>query len=167
MIFYDYFKNIFFQNIKIKLNLRTWLTWMTLKSSVVIFQALEPLQPHWPLQPQKPYFTKELPDPDDGIIPGTKIQLTLDPFAVISYIVNYVNKDESGLTKFMKEALTQVASSDAKEKLKALKTAYLSHHQIGASEAVYRINPDMKLKDSSITCFRFPQKLISLLQKSS
>ena len=45
------------------------------------------------------------------------IQLTLDPFAVISYIVNYVNKDESGLTKFMKDALTQVSSSDAKEKL--------------------------------------------------
>ena len=57
-------KNVF-QNIKIKLNLRTW---MTLKSSVVIFQALEllqpnwphrPLQPHWPLQPQKLYFTKQ------------------------------------------------------------------------------------------------------------
>ena len=80
------------------------------------------------------------------------IQLTLDPFAVISYIVNYVNKDESGLTKFMKDALTQVSSSDAKEKLKALKTAYLTHRQIGASEAVYRINPGMKLKDSNITC---------------
>ena len=57
-------KNVF-QNIKIKLNLRTW---MTLKSSVVIFQALEllqpnwphrSLQPHWPLQPQKLYFTKK------------------------------------------------------------------------------------------------------------
>ena len=30
-------------------------------SSVVIFQALEPLQPHQPLQP---YFINELPDPD-------------------------------------------------------------------------------------------------------
>ena len=49
------FYNVFlFQNIKIKLKSRTW---MTLKSSVVIFQALEPLQPqrpHWPLQPQWP-----------------------------------------------------------------------------------------------------------------
>ena len=57
-------KKFFFQNIKIKLNS---IPWMTLKSSVVIFQALEllqahwphrPLQPHWPLQPQKPHFTK-------------------------------------------------------------------------------------------------------------
>ena len=69
-----------FQNIKIKLNSRTW---MTQKSSVVIFQALEllqphwphrPQQPHWPLQPQKPYFThKKNPGPDNWIIPGTKI----------------------------------------------------------------------------------------------
>ena len=78
------------------------------------------------------------------------IQLALDPFAVITYIVNYVNKDESGLTTFMKEALTKVPTNDAKEKLKALKTAYLTHRQIGASEAVYRINPSMLLKDSNI-----------------
>ena len=29
------------------------MTWMTLKSSVVIFQDLEPLQPQWPLHPKK------------------------------------------------------------------------------------------------------------------
>ena len=31
------------------------------------------LQPQWPQQPLKPYFIKKLPDPDDWIIPGTKI----------------------------------------------------------------------------------------------
>ena len=52
---------------------------MTLKSSLVIFQALEPPQPHWPLQPEwpqqplKPYFIKELPDPDDWIVHGIKM----------------------------------------------------------------------------------------------
>ena len=44
----------FFQNIKIKLNSRTW---MALKSSAVIFQALEPLQPQWPPQPPWPQWT--------------------------------------------------------------------------------------------------------------
>ena len=38
-----------FQNTQIKLNL---MTWIALKSSAVIFQALEPLQPQWPQQPQ-------------------------------------------------------------------------------------------------------------------
>ena len=51
MIFHESSKSIFFQNIKIKLNSRTW---MTPKSSVEIFQALEPLQPQWPPQPQQP-----------------------------------------------------------------------------------------------------------------
>ena len=32
-----------------------------------------PLQPQWPQQPLKPYFIKINPDPDDWIIPGTKM----------------------------------------------------------------------------------------------
>ena len=72
----------FFKTSKMKLNSRTW---MTLKSPVVIFQALEPLQPQWPQQPQRPqrpqrpqwpwqpHFIKRIADPDDWIIPGTKI----------------------------------------------------------------------------------------------
>ena len=63
-------KNICFQNIKIKLNPGTW---MTLQSSVVIFQALESLQPQWPLQsqqpqwpqwPRQPHFIKRITDTD-------------------------------------------------------------------------------------------------------
>ena len=78
-------KNICFQNIKIKLNSRKW---MTLKSSVVIFQTLEPLQPQWPLQPQQPpwpqwplqpHFIKNTTDCDGWIIPDTKMTI-LVPF---------------------------------------------------------------------------------------
>ena len=74
MIFHDSTNRLFFQNIKIKLNLRTC---MTLKSSVVIFQAFEPLRPQWPLQPQQspwpqwplqPHFIKKITDSDDWII---------------------------------------------------------------------------------------------------
>ena len=46
-------KNNCVQNIKIKLNSGTW---MTLQSSVMIFQVLEPFQPQWPLQPQQPQW---------------------------------------------------------------------------------------------------------------
>ena len=71
-----------FQNIEIKLNSTTWLT---LKSSVVNFQALEPLQPQWPLQPQQPqwpqwpqqpYFITKFNGPDGSMIPGTKMTNT-------------------------------------------------------------------------------------------
>ena len=42
MIFYDSTPKKYFQNINIKLNLNDW---MTLKSSIMIFEALKPLQP--------------------------------------------------------------------------------------------------------------------------
>ena len=53
-------KNMCFQNIKIKLNSGTW---MTLQSSVVIFQVLESFQPQWPLQPQQPQWPQWLQQP--------------------------------------------------------------------------------------------------------
>ena len=75
-------KNYFFQNIKIKLNSNAW---MTLKSSVVIFQALKPLQPQWPQWPQQPqwpqwpqqpHFIKNFTDPHVLIIPSTQMTNT-------------------------------------------------------------------------------------------
>ena len=74
--------DFFFQNIKIKLNLRTC---MTLKFSVVIFQALAPLRPQWPLQPQQPpwpqwplqpHSIKKNTAPYDWIIPGIEMTTT-------------------------------------------------------------------------------------------
>ena len=82
-------KNVCFQNIKIKLNPTTW---MTLKSSLVIFQTKkaqqplwphQPQWPHWPKQPLQPYFIKEFPGSDSWIIPGNKNTNT-GPFSVES-----------------------------------------------------------------------------------
>ena len=60
---------------------------MPLKSLVVIFQALKPLQPHWPQQPHwlqqplQPYFIIELPVPDVWIILALALNwLILVPF---------------------------------------------------------------------------------------
>ena len=70
----------------------------------------------------------------------------------------------------MKEALTKVQTCEAKEKLRVLKTAHLTHQQIGISEAVYRIFKGMKLKDSNITrvffASGFPDNRSNFLQKS-
>jgi hypothetical protein len=97
------------------------------------------------------------------------IQLALDPFAVVTYIVSYMNKDETQTTKFMTEALKSAAKENAKEKLKKLKLAYFTHRQVGASEAVYRILPNMRLKDSNIACIfvmtGFPENRSSFFEK--
>ena len=85
MNFHDSTKTFFFQNIKVKPNSRTW---MTLKSSVVIFQTLEPQRPQWPLQPQQPqwpqwpqqpHFIKIFIQLDGWIIPSTQMTNT-SPF---------------------------------------------------------------------------------------
>ena len=84
------------------------------------------------------------------------IQLALNPYAVIAYIVNYVNKDETGMTKFLTEVLKQNASKDLREKLNKLKLAYFNHRQIGASEACYRVSNRMYLKHSNIATIFVP-----------
>ena len=80
------------------------------------------------------------------------IQLAIDPYAIISYIVSYVSKDESGVTKFLQEALKMNTSADLQEKLKALKIAYLTHRQMGLAEAVNKILSSMTLRGSNVTC---------------
>ena len=83
--FHDSTQNSFFQNIKIKVNSNPW---MTLKSSVVLFQAYKPPQPLWPQWPQQPqwpqwpwqpHFIKNFTDPDGLIIPSTQMTNT-SPF---------------------------------------------------------------------------------------
>ena len=61
-------------------------------------------------------------------------------------------KEENSTTPFLRETLKATAKLDVKERLKALKTAYLTHRQVGASEAVYKAISSMRLKDSNITC---------------
>ena len=73
LILHDSTKDFFSKNIEIKLSSRTW---MSLKSSVVIFQALEPLQPQWPQQPQQPQWPQWPHESDGWIIIGTQMTST-------------------------------------------------------------------------------------------
>lgn len=80
------------------------------------------------------------------------IQLAFDPYAVVTYIVSYMNKDENQMSKFMMEALRADTKQNAREKLKTLKMAYLTHRQVGIAEATYRLIPGMYLKKSDVQC---------------
>ena len=97
------------------------------------------------------------------------LQMVIDPYAVVSYTASYMNKDETQTTPFLREALHATAGKTAKEKLKALKEAYLTHRQVGASEAVYKILPSLRLKDSNIACIfvatGFPKNRSNLYTK--
>lgn len=84
------------------------------------------------------------------------IQVAFDPYAVISYIANYMMKDENSTTPFLREVLNKSSKLDAKERLKLLKNTYLTHRQVGASEAVYKAISAMQLKDSNVKCVFVP-----------
>ena len=60
------------------------------------------------------------------------------------------------------KCLQQNKGQPLKDQFKALKLCFLTHRQIGASEAVYRVLPGFHLKDSNIGCIfvitGFPEK---------
>ena len=78
-------------------------------------------------------------------------QLCLDYFAVITYISAYYCKDDSGAMKMLQEALKESINDDLRSKLHKMVSVFLTHRQMGESEAYYRIIPNLHMKDSSIT----------------
>ncbi len=73
------------------------------------------------------------------------------------------------MTDFLKDALKASKGMSNTEVIKSLKSAYISKRQIGAAEAIYRINQGMKLKDSNVKCTfvatGFPEKRWTLFRK--
>ncbi len=105
------------------------------------------------------------------------IQVCLDFFAVTTYITDYYTKDESGTTKLLQEAAKQ-NSDNLKEKMKCLAQVYLTHREMGESEAIYRIIPSLHLSESNVKCVfvatgfpwersRFLRKILDQPDKSS
>ena len=96
------------------------------------------------------------------------IQLCLDFFAVITYISDYYSKDDSGTMQLLIDALKDAENEDLRAKLKRIKSVFLTHRQMGESEAYYRILPHMHLKDSNVeavfapTCFN-PSHFLQIL----
>ena len=73
-----------------------------------------------------------------------------DFFAVTTYVTEYFTKDESGTTRFLAEASKQIKDIPIKDQKRCIKNVFLTHRQMGLSEAYMKIFPDMNLKDSNI-----------------
>ena len=48
--------------------------------------------------------------------------------------------------------LEQDASEDTKERMKTVANTFMTHRQIGEAEAIYRLLPNMTLKNSNVAC---------------
>jgi hypothetical protein len=64
----------------------------------------------------------------------------------------FLGKDDTGMTDVLKQALKEFKDEKREQLLKRLKMAYLTHRQISAAEAVYRIFSGMHMKDSNTKC---------------
>ena len=99
------------------------------------------------------------------------IQFCCDTYAVLCYITDYYSKDESGVTEDLKLALkdAQQKGMGQKAMMHHLKRAYMSKRQIGLSEAIYRMIPDLHLRDSNIStkfvASGFPENLSTFMRK--
>ena len=78
------------------------------------------------------------------------IQICLDFFAIVTYICDYYSKDDSGTMKFIREALREARNETLKTKLSLVVNQFLTHRQIGETEAYFRILPYLHMKDSNL-----------------
>ena len=81
---------------------------------------------------------------------STDVQITLDFYAVITYITKYFTKDDTGTMKLLLDALKSAGCKGLREKMILLMNTWLTHRQMGESEAVYRIFRDFHLKESDV-----------------
>jgi hypothetical protein len=78
------------------------------------------------------------------------IQLCFDFFAVITYISDYYSKDDSGIMKLLIDSVKDDENEDLIKQLRNVESVFLTHRQIGESEAFYRLLSHMHLKESNI-----------------
>jgi hypothetical protein len=97
------------------------------------------------------------------------LQVCLDYYAVLTYITEYYSKNDNGTLKHLNDVAKDCAEKDLKSKMTTLIHAFLSHRQIGESEAYYRILPSLHLTSSNIKCIflagGFPENRSRILYK--
>ena len=63
------------------------------------------------------------------------IQFTMDSYAVITYISDYLTKGDAGLTEELRKALFETKHCNNFEQLNYLKMIYFKHKQVSVCEA--------------------------------
>lgn len=78
------------------------------------------------------------------------IQFCYDGYAVVTYITDYLTKADAGMTKALKEALTESKGCNDLERLNYVKRAYFTNRQVSVAEGTYRLTSGMNLKKSNV-----------------
>ena len=84
------------------------------------------------------------------------LQIYLDLFAIITYISDYYSKDDLGTTCHIMQALKSGENESLKQKMNIVINTFLTHRQIGESEAFFKILPHLHMKESNIEAIFVP-----------
>ena len=77
----------------------------------------------------------------------------LDYYAVLTYITEYFCKTDTAMQELLKEAAKNIEHNKSQRERKILlSNTFLTHRQMGEAEALYKLFPNLKMKDSNVTC---------------
>ena len=67
------------------------------------------------------------------------IQYVMDAYACVMYVASYIMKHEKSMGELLKNVANEVRTEELTTQLRKVGTAFLTHREVSAQEAVYRI----------------------------
>ena len=67
------------------------------------------------------------------------LQFVINAYAAVMYVASYVLKAEKGMGELLKQAAKQAQDQEIRQQLKKVGSVFLTHREISAQEAVYRV----------------------------
>lgn len=67
------------------------------------------------------------------------LSFVVNAYSCIVYITSYILKDESNLSELLMDVVKETADCSVKEQLQKLGSCFLTHRELSAQEAVYRL----------------------------
>ena len=83
---------------------------------------------------------------------NSDFQIVLDYYAIITYIFQYFTKDDTGVLQILVNTLKLTDSQDIKSKMILLMNTWIKNRQMGEAEAVFRLIPHFKFRESDSKC---------------
>ena len=80
----------------------------------------------------------------------------MDFFGVITYVTDYLTKDDTGLTKILRDVQKQNVNKETKDQMQTLIHTFLTHRQMGQAEAYFKLIPSLNMKYSTVKTVFFP-----------
>ena len=70
---------------------------------------------------------------------NTDIQYVLNAYACVMYVASYIMKTDRVMGQLLKQVAAEARTEELKQQLKKVVSAFLTHREVSAQEAVYRI----------------------------